>query len=180
MRVTTPTLAGLQHIFCNLRARDRVEMDALMFEAGDLERANRWLLMWLHGAFIGELVLADDGEPVAIYILTWISPGTLVAGLVATDRWPEVVKPFNRYTRETILTQAKKAGVRRIEARVWEGHADAVRMLEFIGARAEGRLQGLGRNGESFIQYAWLNPELELQHVRGIQTQGLERSASRH
>jgi hypothetical protein len=170
VRLGPPSLAGLQHICSNLRARDRVELDAVMWEESDLKRAERWFAMWRGEAFLGQEVSIGD-EAVGCLMLTWISPAALAGGFIATDRWREIAGPFARHCLRKLKPRMTAAGVRRVEARVWEGHTDARRLLEFFGGAVEARLPAFGRNGEGFLQYAWINPDMEaMPHVHGLET----------
>lgn len=90
--------------------------------------------------------------------LFWRSPRACEAALLATDRWREIVKPFSRHCVRTIQPEIIRAGVARVEARTWDQHVDSIRFLDFFGAAAECVIPGWGRQGETFIQYAWTAP----------------------
>jgi hypothetical protein len=49
-------------------------------------------------------------------------------------------------------------GARRLECRSMEGHVEAQRWLETIGARREATLKAYGREGEDFHVYTWEKP----------------------
>ena len=57
-----------------------------------------------------------------------------------------------------IVPMLWEVGAHRLEARSMEGHHDAQRWLEVIGARREGTLKGYGREGQDFHVYAWERP----------------------
>lgn len=155
MELGPPTLAGLQHICRNLRARDREEIEAAEWAFDPDALAGRLLEAWRIAGLFGQ-VASLGGEPVAVLIFCWLTPAASSAGLLATERWGEIRLPFARHCRERIEPEILASGVRRIECRTLAGHADAIRFLEWFGAREECRCPGWGRNGETFIQYAWI------------------------
>ena len=48
-----------------------------------------------------------------------------------------------------------EGGAHRLECRSMEGHVEAQRWLETIGATREATLHGYGREGEDFHVYTW-------------------------
>jgi hypothetical protein len=115
--------------------------------------AHRLLQAWrVCGAF-GQIISTD--EPIAILCLLWVTPRATSAGLLATDRWPEVAKAYSKHCDRVLKPKLIADGVRRIEARTWDQHEDARRWLTWLGAKEECRLPEWGANGETFIQYGW-------------------------
>lgn len=97
--------------------------------------------------------MVGTDEPIGVLILLWASPRTASAGFIATDRWREVVRPFSRHVKYTVLPKLVREGVRRAEARAWKDHHDSRRWLEWIGFSEECQIPQWGKNGETFIQY---------------------------
>lgn len=153
MRLSPPDLASLQHICRNLRERDRQELAASEFQFDPDATANRLLNAWrICGAF-GQIVSLD--EPIAVLCLLWVTPRATSAGLLATDRWPEVAKAYSKHCDKVLKPKLTADGVRRIEARTWDQHEDARRWLTWLGAKEECRIPQWGASGETFIQYGW-------------------------
>lgn len=177
MRLGPPTLAGLQHIVANLRARDEAEM-AMLSSPGWRDRLAERL--WASWSYCLRAHIASAGdEPVAIVMLQWNTPRALQAALLATERWQEIARPLARHCLKTLKPLVISHDIVRVECRTWEGHADARGFLALMGARPECRLPGYGRGGEAFIQYAWTRPDLmEGSHVQVAQ--GAAASAHHH
>lgn len=153
MRLGPPDLASLQYICRNLRERDRQELAASEIDFDPDRTANRLLHAWrICGAF-GQIVSLD--EPIAVLCLLWVTPRATSAGLLATDRWPEVAKAYSKHCERVLKPKLIAGGVRRIEARTWDQHDDSRRWLSWLGAKEECRIPQWGANGETFIQYGW-------------------------
>lgn len=153
MRLAPPDLASFQHILRNLRERDRIELSATEWNFNPDDAASRLLNIWRSSAVLGQVAHLD--EPVALFVLAWVTPTTCQAALLATDRWQEVQKPLSRHVARRVLPLLVTKGVKRLECRTWEQHEDARRWLEWFGAREECRIPHWGKNGETFIQYGW-------------------------
>jgi hypothetical protein len=152
MSLGPPSLAALQHISANLRARDVAELAMLRWDMDRLEIAAGLYEAW--SRCLRAQVAFADGEPCAVLMLAWRTPAVLEAALLATDRWRGIVGPVLRCCRQDYVPAARAAGARRIECRTWAGHRDARGFLEAVGAAVECELPGYGRGGETFVQYA--------------------------
>lgn len=153
MYLSPPDLASLQHICRNLRERDRRELEATEPDFDPDRTAHRLLAAWRAVGVFGQIVSKD--EPIAVLVLLSLTPRAVSAGLLATDRWPDVVKPYSRHCARTLKPWLNRQGIRRVEARTWDQHKDARRWLSWLGAVEECRVPQWGANGETFIQYGW-------------------------
>lgn len=103
-------------------------------------------------------VLGRDGAPVAIVGAWLTSPGVATVLMIATDDWPAIAGPATRWVRKVAIPAVLGRTVRRAECKCWSEHAVSRRWLKRLGFVEEGRVRGLGRGGEDFVQLAWLNP----------------------
>lgn len=155
MTLEPPTLAAIQHIVSNLRDRDRLEIDMAALDPFDPNRiAGQLFGVWWYRGLIGQVVRVN-GEPAALLVLARSAPHSIDASFVATPAWASVAARFTRHCVANLRPMVLAAGIRRIECRAWEGHSDARRWLAWFGAKEECRIPGWGRDGETFIQYAW-------------------------
>lgn len=135
-----------------MRLRDREEIEAVaLLPLGDLRDAQ---------LARGEFIVAgtDDGEPVALVHFVPVTPACLQVNMIATDRFGAVALPLTKHVVREIVPRLKAGGYRRCECRCIAGYTEAHRWLELMGARrARDPVLGFGRNGESFIEFAWIN-----------------------
>lgn len=155
MNLRPAVLGSVQHICLNLRASDVREAWALRGDEptrqARLDLANH---VFACGVSAPWAQVAALDEPVAVFIAAPRTPTTCDAIFLATERWCEVSLAFSRHAKRVIMPALKKAGITRVEARVWKRH-EACRWVEWLGAQVETVIEGYGKGGESFVQYAW-------------------------
>ena len=100
-------------------------------------------------------VAGRDSDPIAAFGCAPLWPGVWSMWLFATDKFGDIGISMTRLVTKAIVPMMIEAGAHRLEARSMEGHTDAQRWLEVIGARREGTLARYGRNKEDFHVYAW-------------------------
>ncbi len=155
--ILRPALLGyVQDICLQLRPSDIREVWALRGDAPT--RASRLdLARHVHACSLispwAQTAWADD-EPIAVFVAAPRTPTTCDAIFLATDRWMEIAAPFTRHVKRRIAPGLIRAGIKRLEARIWDGH-EACRWADFLGGRSEARIEGYGKNGETYVQYAW-------------------------
>jgi hypothetical protein len=97
-------------------------------------------------------------EPIAAFGCFQMWPGVWTMWLFATDDFHHIGISMTKLIVRHIVPMLWDAGAHRLEARSMEGHHDAQRWLEVIGAKREATLKGYGRDGENFHVYAWEKP----------------------
>ena len=97
-------------------------------------------------------------EPIACFGCRPLWPGVWSMWLFATDRFPEIGLPMTKMIVRHIVPMLFANGAHRLECKSMEGHVEAQRWLETLGARREGTLRAYGRQGEDFHTYVWDNP----------------------
>ena len=84
-------------------------------------------------------------------------PNVLTLLFFATDDFPKIGFPLTRFIRNTLFPKMRAAGVHRIEAVSMAGHDQTHEWLRVIGLDQETEpLRKYGKNGEDFIQFAWV------------------------
>lgn len=144
------TLRELSWVAAFMRPADRREVFALSPDDNPLALAARI------DAMPGEAhaALLDDA-PVAVFGAAPNGPGVVEVWMFATPAWPGVAAAVTRYILRRMLPGLAAAGIRRAQCLSIEGHVEAHRWLERLGAVREGIHPGRGRDGETFITYAW-------------------------
>lgn len=148
------TLDRVRYVARNMRAADRVECFAMM-PADDPDT----LAAHFAALRIAVAIGADDGVPVAVAGAVECWPGLWRVGLIATDRWPEVVLPTTRWVKRAMLPTLAGHGAHRVDCLCWLGNEAAWRWLEMLGAVRESVQRAYGKNREDFATYVWF-PEV--------------------
>jgi hypothetical protein len=138
----------------NMREWDRREIFATRFDNDPAALAANALqlgpIAWVSG-------LGDT--PIAAFGCAQMWPGMFSMWLFATDDFGRIGISMTKLIVRSIVPMLFEAGAHRLEARSMEGHDDAQRWLEVIGAKREGGpLKSFGRNGEDFHTYTWERP----------------------
>lgn len=149
----------VRHVAANMRAKDVDEFLALTHASDRAALAGS--LLDRYGGHPSAIVVRDEHGPVCIGGGIEHRPNVITLLLFATDRFPAIVLPLTRFVTRELFYRWRVAGVHRIEAVSMEGHDEAHRWIEILGLEREAELRGYGRNGETFIQFAWV-----AEHVR--------------
>lgn len=93
--------------------------------------------------------------PVACIGAGPLHPGVWRVWMYATDDFPSVGMKVTKFARRVMIPALLHAGAHRAECLSIDGHDQAHRWLEALGAAREATLGGYGRDGEDFHLYAW-------------------------
>lgn len=103
-------------------------------------------------------VAGRDEAPIAAFGCAPMWHGVWSLWLFATDEFGRIGIPMTKLIVRSIVPMMFEAGAHRLEARSMEGHTDAQRWLQVIGAEREATLRGYGRDGQDFHVYTWARP----------------------
>lgn len=106
------------------------------------------------------------GEPVAAIGAVAASPGVFCVWMFATHAWPRVALTATKWALRS-LKPTLLANGHRAETRSIEDHHRAHAWLSLLGFRAECKMPDVGRNRETFIQYAWRLSDVQCQSAGG-------------
>jgi len=145
------THPNVLHVSERMRASDAREIYATSWADDPADLAARVMMApgftWTaHG---------DDGEPIAVIGSAPLWPNMWQAYAFATDRWPEVYREVTKHALRYMIPGLENSGVHRAQCASIEGHDDAHRWLEFLGASRTSTLDGYGKGGERFFIYSW-------------------------
>lgn len=135
-------------LMSDLRPSDRLELQACGYRT-PAEVADRF-----NGVLLGA-IYSYEAEPVAVVAFAPLTPSTVSAALLASRKWRHVAPMMVRHGLRTLRPMLLTMGFRRAECRTIVGHDDAVRLLERVGFVLECRVPLYGKEGETFLQYAW-------------------------
>ena len=158
------TPEGALYVARNMRAKDRQEVYALMFDAASDEDVARAACQTPDTAWEFRV----DGRPVSVMGVTPLWPGVWSAWMLATDEYLKVILAMTKLCRRVIMPMLWNAGAHRLEAKSVSHHHVAHGWLEHMGATLENVLENYGKNGEDFYVFAWLRKNFDnLQSVWG-------------
>lgn len=168
MLLSTPVWSDLLRVCENLRDVDRRECEASRYDASPLAIAREFYLLW-PSALVAHVVHAlDPYEPVAILMINRGGAGQAHAAMLATERFPEVGTALTRHVLRLVRPALIEAGIMRVECRTLIDHHVSRRWLRFLGAVEEAEIPDGGKNGETFVQYAWRRSDVSRKNVQSL------------
>jgi hypothetical protein len=96
-------------------------------------------------------------EPVSCFGALPIWPGVASVWCFGTERFNECGLFLTRFMQKHWIPLLKEAGFHRAQCASIEGHLDAQKWLEALGAERESTQKSFGKNKETFYVYRWLN-----------------------
>ena len=150
IEIRPATLRDVTFIAAGMRSQDWQEIHASSPCNDKTEAGALCFLMskWSYTAWL-------KGEPVCAFGFAMTGlPWIMSAWAFGTERMRRVIPAVTRH-EATMLPLFAEAGIHRIEVRSLEGHDLAHGWLASLGAKRECDLPQYGRNGETFVLYAW-------------------------
>lgn len=95
-------------------------------------------------------------RPIAAIGAVPMYPGVWNVWMFATDEFPRIGVSMTKLMKRVMIPNLQKIGGHRAECRSIEGHTEAHKWLELLGARREAEHLKAGKNGETFYTYAWV------------------------
>lgn len=154
MTIDGPSPDHVGYVLNNMRLSDAKEFLAVS-HAGSVEQLARDLLP-KYCEHSGVICASDDLGPVAVGAMIEARPNVITLMFFATDRFPLIARKLTRFIRQRLFPRYRNIGVHRIECVSIAGYDEAHRWIEALGLTKEAELPGYGKNGETFIQFAWV------------------------
>ena len=155
MKLANPSLLDVLYVTRNLREWDRRELFATRFD-DDPDRLAMDVMGWGPVGWVAGGVVDGREKASAVVGATELWPGMWSVGMFATDDFPKIGLGLTRFVKRRMIPLIVQQGIRRGECKSIEGHTEAHRWLEVLGARRDGAaLRGYGKGGEPFYTYAW-------------------------
>ena len=124
-------------------------------------------------------VALSGGAPVACWGAVEIRPCMWNVWMFATDRWAEVALSVTRQIKKEMIPWLISAGAVRADCWSMEGHDEAHRWLECLGARREATLEDYGTERKLYHCYSWTLSRMEKENVyRTIGSQDAKNACS--
>ncbi len=144
----------ISFVLANLRPVDGEEIFCQM-DVGDIG------LLLVLALELKSRVCRLKGQPVAVFSFSQINASTVAVNLYGTNDITRATPAITRFIFTDMIPGALKQGIRRFEARTIETHLQAHQWLEACGAKREGAMEQMGKNGEGFFMYALTKPTLD-------------------
>lgn len=149
----------LHHVAANMRAKDAEEVFATCWRDDPAQLAN--CLIALPGDGV---VFKLDDVPACAMGAAQMRPGVFSMWMFGTDDFPKVKFYVQKYSKRVIIPALVAAGCHRAECQSLASHTEAHDWLtRSFGAKKEAVLEGFGKNGETFFQFARLFPNVRFQ-----------------
>jgi len=155
------SFADIYFTALNMRDRDFDEISAVSFcedrESLAIEIGRVW-------STSGNCLAccSNDGKPIAILNYVPIRPGVWSMGLFATNRIKQIGLSLTKLVCYDIIPALDRAKAHRVECHSIDGYDDVHRWLEFCGMRKESVIRKYGKNGEDFINFAWVRGNMSI------------------
>lgn len=103
-----------------------------------------------------DVIVACDEEPIAVGGLIHHRPhvGTLM--FFATPALHTIGSDLTRFIKKSLFPGYTLRGTHRIECASIAGYDETHRWLEVLGLHQEAVMPGYGRDGQTFLQFAWV------------------------
>ena len=155
MKIDAPTREDILSVALAMRDRDYDEFSAL--SPADSREALAETLADRYAGREDTFCAYAGSEPVAVGAMVQGRPGVVTLMFFATDRLPEIGLALTKFITQRLFPAYRARGVHRIECVSLEGYEEVHRWIEVLGLRHEaGPFRGFGKNGEAFIQFAWV------------------------
>lgn len=137
----------------HMRVWDRNEIFAMQPD-DDLDRFTEMVQAFGPAAWVS----GEGYEPICCFGAFQMFPGMFEMWMFATDSINIIGKSMTKAVRDVIVPHLFACGARRLECRTMEGHVEAQRWLETVGAKRESSARNFGRGGQTFHTYVWEMP----------------------
>ena len=151
MQLSTLVQPALEYVVANMREWDRREIFATRMPGREAESLCEAVMAAGPVSWIGYY----DDEPVTAFGCAPMWPGVWSMWLFATDKFQKIGMGVTKLAIRHIVPMLWEGGAHRLQCHSMEGHVEAQRWLEVIGARRETTLRNYGRDGQDFHVYAW-------------------------
>lgn len=154
MKISTATPDEVQAVALAMRESDFEEFIATSFADDRVGLAES--LRHRFGGHPDVLCASEGGKPIAICATIESRPNVLTLLFYATDDFPVVAAALSRFVKQRLFPPQVAAGAHRIECVSLVGHELAHRWIRYFGLTQEAVCRGYGKNGETFLQFAWV------------------------
>lgn len=155
------TEEDIRHVVENMRAADAEEHFACRLSE-DRALLARELILARTIAIKSYAICTDDGMPASILTAYLIGPRLGALHRVSTDRWPAVAREAFRFGTKVFVPCVLAPNLRRAECSILAKHRAAGLILRKLGFVEEGLRCRRGKNGEDYLDFAWLNAKVDI------------------
>lgn len=146
------SLSAVEYLTLNMRAIDQVEIYGLRAHDSPLLLAREVVLAASYGK---AGVAMHNGRPCGIVGVTPLWPGVWTIWSFGTVDWARGVIAMSRFGKRVLQPFILARGAHRLQCESRFDHFEAHRWLGAMGAKADGLLQGYGRDGSDYIMFSW-------------------------
>lgn len=153
MKISEPDRDAVLEVALGIRDRDVAEFLAISpLETRDQLAAS---LVTRYATSTDVFVASQHGVNIAAGAMVQHRPHVVTLMFFATDRFPEIATALTKFIRQRLFPRYRASGVHRIECVSIDGYDEVHRWIELLGLKREAIMPGYGKNGETFVQFAW-------------------------
>ncbi len=137
-----------------MRQRDRDEfMPMTHFETHDQLVKS---LVQRYGGHPDVFTVFGEPGPVAVGGMLLHRPNVATLLFFASDDFAPEGAAFTRFVTQRLFPTYRQRGVHRIECQSLDGYGEVHRWLGVLGLEREAVLRAFGRDGQDYVQFAWV------------------------
>jgi len=149
------TIGDIYDVAQRMRERDYKEIVCTTHAQDRIELSDHIARTWSQSPWTYVFGTKEEGR-IACLTLTSMRPGVWNVGLFATDKLEIIGKPLTKHVIKAIIPMIFEIGAHRVEAQSIVGYEEVHEWLRFLALKPESMLYGYGKNGENFINFAWV------------------------
>lgn len=149
------SIGDIYDVALRMRERDYEEIVCTTHAQNRHELADYLARTWSQSPATYVFGNKEDGG-ICCLVLNPMRPGVWNLGLFATDKLESIGKSLTKHIIKDIIPILDKAQAHRVEAQSIVGYEEVHNWLRFFGLKEESVLSKYGRNGEDFINFAWI------------------------
>lgn len=158
MMVDGPSYGAVAYVAENMRMTDVAEFMAV--SPYDDRNSLAGALVEKYSTHPGVICASDELGPIAVGAMVETRPNVITLMFFATERFPDIAAPLTRFIRRRLFPRYRNVGVHRIECVSIAGYEAAHKWIKVLGLKEEAIMEGYGKNGEMFHQFAWVKDDV--------------------
>lgn len=146
------SLTAVEYLCVNMREIDQREIYGIRWHDNPLLLAREVVIASTYGK---AAIATYNGKPCGIMGISPMWPGVWSVWSFGTDDWSKAVLELSRYGKKVLEPFVRVRGAHRVQCESRIDHHEAHRWLQAMGAKADGILQGYGRDGSDYLMFSW-------------------------
>ena len=157
MRLEAPSRDDVARVASRMRNRDAEEFLAVARVDTRAELVSA--LIDRYGDAQDAFCAYKGDTPIAVGAMVEHRPRVATLAFFATDEISQIGLALTHFIRNRLFPLYRANGVHRIECASIDGYAEVHRWIELLGLKKEAVMLKYGKDGQTFLQFAWVADE---------------------